>query len=964
MPKKKKDQNDSANNPEKKEISWKELANDPRLDIDEKDMPYVESMLSEEFKRKRDAEAKPESEVIIPKNLFTAIPDPLSTPSISYDEIEDIDDCEEDYEEDEEVEKSEPNKNAVPDIKNTAIAHEFKNDRQQSENTETSPPLHNDTTLKQQKPDFTDYVAKGDDGKKYKYVDFPTLNAWYVDYANKNEAKWAPDTFYSWCRSYDVGENEEQRQLAEEKEKNFKSKYQHDNPEAPNYIDLSDKFFTESPLSDLVNVFARETRLDRAFHEINIRKRKERELDKELNGNGRKERILDEAQKIVERDKANRRKQYIKDRYGSKDRMTDKEAGMILNDRYHGEDEINVELDNEDPLKEEKNTTPIDWWDTGITTFKLRYKKSLEILYTGEGKFGGIEFMFKHQFAPMPGLNVPKGKAIFRSLKNVDRGIMGIIAAMPKDSRGFWQGCFSGDGYKSAISKFAYISDVEKIKSISIDGNDACKMIPPTEWFDKKIQSISPRELLGIFPAAEADTLLLHIGRTALGISKQRLKFDEPAISKILELPNLQYDYRTACVLHGSPGTGKSTLVENLMRSFYFAGYSTGTMSQTFNQFGWEVVANDFVVCDDLNETSSIKLLQSDRVKSAISGNIVSVERKGVDGREMQARASFIFSTNTVVFPKNNDPGVLNRMHFLQTYSADSLQVREKSGQRCFISTTWNHYAQSMNTSLTVLGLWLIRCGLNAFLEELEVYKITEEDGSVKWFDDAESRTQKYLPGYAQRMEDNRKNYVFQVPVQETDYLPEMARKALVFAKFITPDLEIQEEFDESFNAFSLMLIAETFRELDKFIKRERLACKATETEISKDILFAEKIVEWLIGGRKVIGNIIWYQFVANWYKKVSSNGSVRLGENKLEFEQLWDASIQLITTIDGRTLDKVRENYKDAFKRLKTDQEVFKFQLDEIAQEFNIDRKVKDRDAMRVFIGLRVNPVTFESVI
>lgn len=897
------------------------------------------------------------------KDLFTAVTLLDNLPA-------NFDISEEELEEDEEIDADSEATKKAPAVKtgaeilkeseNTGQCQEAKNSNEQQQESDPIEEINTD------KLPTDNYTPLGDTGKKFKYIDYPHLDPKYVDLTNNStNQSWTPDTLYQYYKDHDVStQNEQWRKDEEENYKNFVSKYQHTDPNQPNYIDLNDQFFVDNPLDILVNPFAIEDRLDRAFVEIAERNKKNASYREYVNGG--REKLIDKiVGETIEKEKKYDRHQYVSDQYRNKDRMTDKDAKLEYRERFDGIDELTVDTSSlEREEGDEKLSTPLDWWDAGLTLFQERFKGKLQLYYTGEGKFGGIEFVFKACFRPLPGLPVPAEKYIYRSIKNVDRTLMKVIGLMPKDIKGFWLGCFSGDANKSAIAKFANIADMPRVKPTSIDGNLACKMIPPKDWFDERIQGIDPKSLLGIFPSAEADTLLLHIGRTALGLAKEKIKFDEPNTSNIVELPKLKYDYRIATILHGSPGTGKSTLIENLLRSFYYAGYSTAFMGTTFNQFGWDVISQDLVVCDELNALTSIKLLSSDKVKSAISGNSQVAEKKGIDGKEVQARASFIYSTNEIVFPKDFDRGIFDRMHFLQTYSKQSLMTKESKGENCFISTTWNKYALEHDTTLTVLGLWLIRCGLDEFLKELEVTKTIDESGQVIWNDNSIERMTKHLPNYAIRMENNRRNYVFQVPVKETEYLPVMGRKAVILAKLCNQNIKIQEEFDQSFSAFTLMMIAETHRNLNNFIKKELSFCQDKGFEASKELKLAEAIINWICDGRKIISSMVWHQFVINWTKKVSNSGRVVLGENKnTELEPLWQDSIANITTIPGRVLDNNRVNYEHYFNQSKVDQLCFVKELEDLASQYGVDFVNPDKDSMRFFSNIMVNPIQIEYV-
>lgn len=602
--------------------------------------------------------------------------------------------------------------------------------------------------------------------------------------------------------------------------------------------------------------------------------------------------------------------------------------------------------------KKKEYYNPYELWEIGLSHFQ-DVLPGFSTIFTGEGNRGGFEFGITDSYPEIKGIKAPPGTSIIKTLKKFSQTIYSAFSTIPNEqSRDFWMPVISGYGTGSAISRFASENELQATsKSVSIDGERAFKMIPPLDWFDPEILKIDPiKELLAIFPEAEAKTLLLHLGRMAFG--KHTGLGHESSIKGFAVPPD--YKYRAAIVMNGVPRVGKSTLMEEVLMGIEKVGYTYGVLSSDPNRFSWNKVTRDFLLLDDMTGTTLKTVLSSSSLKSVTSGNPIEAEKKGIDGRELYAKCSLFFSTNSIVFPKDVDPGILDRTHFLTTYTHNQMLAKNKeAGVNLFTGDFWDDMSRTLDVEKTALSLYLVRCGLEMFLNEIGV----SQNEYGEWSQDPTKNT------LASTLNENRNNYRFQTPVNPKTSVTNICRKAHILAS-VFRDEEIPDCYNESFNAFTLLHTAKTILKLESIANdlqaRLNKPGKSSDTITPIKQNFFKEIKEWLMPENEiVITEMIWHQYVSVWDSEIgktsqADNGGVPFaigGSKKHQFEDIFRTMIKSLTDRDGNLVEQDRPAWAEEFRRAKEDEKHFRDTLNTILESY-CDRIDFEEDRHINYVG------------
>lgn len=187
------------------------------------------------------------------------------------------------------------------------------------------------------------------------------------------------------------------------------------------------------------------------------------------------------------------------------------------------------------------------------------------------------------------------------------------------------------------------------------------RLIPPKEWFPKSVQSLSANQIVTVLPPTELEVFMLIIGRALVGPSGTvPVGYEDPII----------HSSRTSGILKGSPGSGKSELINLLEKTMEVYGYSARSVRSFNERFGMgEIAEADLVMKDDTNNDDLVKLTKSSTFKSFVTSNPICAEKKGKDATYVRPRAAVIMAAND--WNENNaystDEGNRSRIRILET---------------------------------------------------------------------------------------------------------------------------------------------------------------------------------------------------------------------------------------------------------------------------------------------------------
>lgn len=242
----------------------------------------------------------------------------------------------------------------------------------------------------------------------------------------------------------------------------------------------------------------------------------------------------------------------------------------------------------------------------------------------------------------------------------------------------------------------------------SLTGQRAFSQMPQLSWFPT-LKDLSPYKLLGLFPKAEADLLMLTLGSMLTGNDQ----------AKVLE-GSIAHFMRTGIVMFGKEAQlGKSFLLSSIRSTLTELGYTSTTIGNANARFGWgEIAASDLSFRDDMNEKDQGQLLENAYIKSIISKGELSTERKGENQISTQARATIICCSNYYNKTQflNADAGTLSRIRFLYTYNRAELKKLGilEEGQR---AVDWQPQVKKYGVDTGTLACYLLAHCAARFLE-------------------------------------------------------------------------------------------------------------------------------------------------------------------------------------------------------------------------------------------------------
>lgn len=166
-------------------------------------------------------------------------------------------------------------------------------------------------------------------------------------------------------------------------------------------------------------------------------------------------------------------------------------------------------------------------------------------------------------------------------------------------------------------------------------------------------------KLLGIFDKPQQELFLLALGRAALG-----------GYTDITGKKVSLKDWRYAVLLDGAPRIGKSYLMHIITQGMLEQGLTYGLLPHRLTAgFGFGVFGNNLVLADDLTDEHFIQMSENGIVKSALSGAIISDEKKGKDAVDIEANGVLFAAINGLSVDKlgSLDDGLKSRILKLNT---------------------------------------------------------------------------------------------------------------------------------------------------------------------------------------------------------------------------------------------------------------------------------------------------------
>jgi hypothetical protein len=242
--------------------------------------------------------------------------------------------------------------------------------------------------------------------------------------------------------------------------------------------------------------------------------------------------------------------------------------------------------------------------------------------------------------------------------------------------------------------------------------------VPPREWFDPKLHSISFRDVFTLWAEAELEMLMLVIGRAMAG----RAGSAPIGTDKVLE-----HTYRSVAIIIGEDaGLGKSTIFEMLFKALNVVGYQRANFRDISERFGiGAVVEADIAYKDDVTGSTLKSLIKSENTKIIASGGMLNVEDKFAKSASVECRPVLMANTN-VWDPRlcyDLDPGIVDRVKLIATYRRNELQsagaaqcsptANDSPNFAPFVHIAW--LADKLQVDREALLLWACRLAVDEF---------------------------------------------------------------------------------------------------------------------------------------------------------------------------------------------------------------------------------------------------------
>lgn len=556
------------------------------------------------------------------------------------------------------------------------------------------------------------------------------------------------------------------------------------------------------------------------------------------------------------------------------------------------------------------SNSPLEQFKAGVKYFN---QIGIDVRVTGDTLFSNLSFYKLTRPKELKGLSLPEDfkqwQPILKHSEDLNR-LSEIFQLMPKNIYKFWQSAISGLGSdKSALGNITYLFQDLKNHKVSITGlSDQHKFIPALNAFPEQLRAIEPEDLITILPKAEANTLLHVLGRVACQESERWLAEGKFSTSN-----------RCAILLAGQPTCGKSALLEYIVEALKYGGYESGLIPLSLNQFGWEQVVNkDMAYLDDLNSNSVMSLFNNTQLKPIISNGMVPTEAKGQNKVDARSKTVLFAITNEVRIPKNADTGNMNRWHILQCHSLTKLQGEQDLRTWQY----WERLSMELKIDPLLIPLYIIRKGIN---EHLDANGVTLNE-------DNELVQDRLAIKATERLEENRKQYLYQYPVN-------MQQKLLSgHSKVVTLQCALDKNYDKlhddkgSFTAGSLHLYFKTTATIAAMHKELTGLVGSVDDDMQEvyqeTIKACDMLLEWFMPQGLFSKDNVITQF--NAIEKATQTENVGS-------DTTWEKVIKCVSSQIGVRPTEKREYYHDGFKVELENRVRYRQELDNILKQIPV---------------------------
>ncbi len=399
------------------------------------------------------------------------------------------------------------------------------------------------------------------------------------------------------------------------------------------------------------------------------------------------------------------------------------------------QNEHNTELENEKGNQEEENAfVLLSGWQV-FEDFKVKIGHYYQFLPTIGGNFSGFDVYYSDNKLGISGIRTPENWKYWKKLDAGDAGQFAIFTERVKialmrcvgdddnDNKAYRAkvsmifNAFVGrvGDNKSEIAMQAYIRSKVDSTFRTVSGVSGChKIVPQVEWFSPELQKLDAKSMLTIFPDAEAEVLMLVLGKALVGYSGCN------TAEGILDHKARSY----AIMVDQKGGLGKSTLMQYIRSTMAKLGYSVTSVNMNMSNFGGgQTAQSDLALIDDLENKKLGQLISSFQIKSLVTNGQLMVEEKGMPAQEVQSLTTVLGASNTTD-PRHffeMDGGSMSRLNQLQTLSIDELTDRYGHYQDGGIYEQWNMLCDRYSCDIdTLTAYFLARCA-EMFLAAIDV---------------------------------------------------------------------------------------------------------------------------------------------------------------------------------------------------------------------------------------------------
>ena len=225
------------------------------------------------------------------------------------------------------------------------------------------------------------------------------------------------------------------------------------------------------------------------------------------------------------------------------------------------------------------------------------------------------------------------------------------------------------------------------------------------------------KSILGIYPEAEQQALLLGLGRTLAGSnhdvalgSKGRHKLDST--------------YRNLNLSYGDAGIGKSTLFNRLSEVLKEHGYDVVTIQPNMNRFSLspQAAKASMLYIDDMTDRTLIDWTgaNSNLLKSYVTNGTISIEQKYRDPVQLEARGVIFSNANNIprkaIYQATKDSGFESRLTIMRTKNHS--QLTDGKGTHDYHGV-WQTVCDEYGVTNDDIALVLLRHGYEYYMSSL-----------------------------------------------------------------------------------------------------------------------------------------------------------------------------------------------------------------------------------------------------